>query len=179
MVRPEGQEDATGQWYSPVVPTAAWSRCPSAGCCPGDTAGKGGPAALLGTDLSIDAIAIVNYFIRCWTVEVTFKEVRTHLGVETQRQWSDMAIARTTPVPMGLFSITTIWANELYIKGKLLTENTAWYQKKLPTFTDVLAAVRRQLWAQHPFCTSVQNEQTPQISSKWFSFLIETLARTA
>lgn len=96
-----------------------------------DTAGKGGPAALLSTDLSMDAIAIVNYFIRRWTVEVTFKEVRTHLGVETQRQW-DMAIARTTPVLMGLFSITTIWANELYIKGKLLTENTAWYQKNCP-----------------------------------------------
>ena len=27
-----------------------------------------------------------------------FQEVRTHLGVETQRQWSDQAIARTTPV---------------------------------------------------------------------------------
>src|SRR3954452_21729368 len=30
-------------------------------------------------------------------VEVTFREVRDHLGVETQRQWSDRAIARTTP----------------------------------------------------------------------------------
>ena len=37
-----------------------------------------------------------------WPVEVTFHEVRTHLGVETQRQWSDLAILRTTPALLGL-----------------------------------------------------------------------------
>ena len=36
--------------------------------------------------------------------------VRTHLGVETQRQWSDLAIARTTPALLGLFSWTTLAA---------------------------------------------------------------------
>ncbi len=144
-----------------------------------DTEGKGEPAALLSTDTALEGTAIVNYFIRRWTVEVTFKEVRAHLGVETQRQWSDQAIARTTPLLMGLFSMTTLWANELDKEGHLPIERTAWYSKKLPTFTDALAAVRRQLWANHPFYTSAQNGQTTQISSKWISFLTEILTRAA
>ena len=60
------------------------------------------------------------YMLR-WQLEVTpyqvrgrlFQEVRTHLGVETQRQWSDLAIARTTPVLLGLFSWTTLAAHAL------------------------------------------------------------------
>ncbi|RYY21739.1 MAG: hypothetical protein EOP41_08055 [Sphingobacteriaceae bacterium] len=144
-----------------------------------DPQGKGGPAALLSTDVCLNEQAIVNYFIKRWTVEVTFKEVRTHLGVETQRQWSDNAIARTTPLLMGLFSITTLWANELKKQQKLVTETTAWYQKKQPTFSDALAAVRRQLWARHPFCTSAQNNQTSKIDNRWLNFLIESLTRAA
>ncbi len=112
-------------------------------------------------------------------MEVTFKEVRTHLGVETQRQWSDKAIARTTPLLLGLFSITALWADEPGKNKKLQTGRTGWYQKKQPTFADAIAAVRRQLWTNHPFYTSAQNDQTTPISSKRVSFLIETLARAA
>ncbi len=144
-----------------------------------DAQGKGEPAALLSTDIALDTTTIVDYFIRRWTVEVTFKEVRTHLGVETQRQWSDKAIARTTPLLLGLFSITALWADELGKNKKLQTGRTGWYQKKQPTFADAIAAVRRQLWTNHPFYTSAQNDQTTPISSKWVSFLIETLARAA
>ena len=32
----------------------------------------------------------------------TFQEEREHLGVETQRQWSDLAMPRPTPVLLGL-----------------------------------------------------------------------------
>ena len=46
-------------------------------------------------------------------MEVTFQEARAHLGVESQRQWSDQDIARTTPVLFGVFSIITIWADTL------------------------------------------------------------------
>lgn len=144
-----------------------------------DAQGKGEPAALPSTDIALDATTIVDYFIRRWTVEVTFKEARTHLGMETQRQWSDKAISRTTPLLLGLFSITALWADELGKNKKLLTERTGWYQKKQPTFADAIAAVRRQLWTNHPFYISAQNDQTTQISSKWISFLIETLARAA
>lgn len=144
-----------------------------------DPQGNGKPVALLSTDVCLNEQAVVNYFIRRWTVEVTFKEVRTHLGVETQRQWSDKAIARTTPLLMGLFSITTLWADALNKQGKLLVQKMAWYQKQQPTFSDALAAVRKQLWVHHPFYTSVQIGQTAEIKMQWIAFLTETLARAA
>jgi len=60
-----------------------------------------------------------------WQVEVTFEEVRAHLGVETRRQWSDLSMARSTPVLMALFSIVTLWADQLFKEQKLTTFSTA------------------------------------------------------
>ena len=69
--------------------------------------------ALLCTDLGRTPEEIVTWFVRRWRVETTFEEVRTHLGVKTQRQWSDRAIARTTPCLLALFSIVTLLARTL------------------------------------------------------------------
>lgn len=81
-----------------------------------------------------------------WQVEVTFREVRAHLGVESQRQWNDLAILRTTPALLGLFSLATVLAHRLTKQGKLPVRQAAWYVKRLPTFSDALAVVRQHLW---------------------------------
>jgi hypothetical protein len=86
------------------------------------------PMALLCTDMDLSIDQIINFFIRRWTVEVTFEETRAHLGVETQRQWSDKAIQRTTPALMALFSIITLWADYLYKQNGLSLKTYAWYQ---------------------------------------------------
>ncbi len=70
------------------------------------------PQAFLCTDLTADPLDILRWFVRRWCIEVTFAEVRRHLGVETQRQWSDQAIARTTPALLGLFSLVALWAQQ-------------------------------------------------------------------
>ena len=62
--------------------------------------------ALVCTDTEADPLQIVQWFLLRWRIEVTFQEVRAHLGVETQRQWSDKAISRTTPLLLGLVSLT-------------------------------------------------------------------------
>jgi hypothetical protein len=80
--------------------------------------------------------------------------VRDHLGVETQRQWSEKAIARTTPCLLALFSIVTLLAARLGRRARLQVSASAWYQKKHPTFADTLAAVRRQVWAEQGLITS-------------------------
>jgi hypothetical protein len=72
--------------------------------------------------------------------------VRAHLGVETQRQWSDLAIARTTPALFGLFSLVTLTAHELYQEQVFRPRRDAWYCKTLPTFSDALANLRERLW---------------------------------
>ena len=112
------------------------------------------PPAFLSTDLALEAAAIVTTYAQRWALEVTFAQVRAHLGVETQRQWTDLAIARTTPVLLGLFSLVTLLANRLHARGLLRAQACAWYQKQAPTFSDALAAVRRYLWAETLFDSS-------------------------
>lgn len=137
------------------------------------------PQALLCTDISMSAEQIILYFIRRWSMEVTFKEVREQLGVETQRQWSDQAITRETPSLMGLFSIVTLWANHLF-KNKLLNiQSTAWYKKERPTFSDAMAAVRKQIWQQRELCISDEQGEMIKIPKALFSELTELLARAA
>lgn len=153
-------EIATGTavWYHsgmPVVPLR-WVliRAPQ---------GEFEPQALLCTDVAIPAVQIVAWYARRWCVEVTFHEVREHLGVETQRQWNDLAIARTTPVLLGLFSLVTLLAHRLMPEPPsqppavgVWVRQTAWYVKEQPTFADALAWVRRSIWwhAQLPFSLS-------------------------
>ncbi len=139
----------TAWWYhsgKPVVPLR-WVLLR-------DPENKLAPTALLSTDLKLSAEKIIIYFSRRWSVEVTFEEVRAHLGVETQRQWSDKAIERTTPVLLGIFSMVTLLADSLHKQGKLQIATSAWYKKEKPTFSDALAAVRRLFWNEINFSTS-------------------------
>ena len=111
-----------------------------------DPKGRFKPQALLCTDLTVKPEQILKWFILRWRVEVTFHEVRTHLGVETQRQWSHLAIARTTPALLGLFSLVTLLAHTHARRNNFPVRQAAWYTKSLPTFSDALANVRQELW---------------------------------
>jgi len=110
-----------------------------------DLQGEFEPQALLSTALAVAPPRIVAWFVLRWQLEVTFEEARAHLGIETQRQWSDLAILRTTPALLGLFSLVTLVAHELLNGQALPVRQTAWYTKTLPTFADTLALVRQQL----------------------------------
>ena len=112
------------------------------------------PVLLACSQPSCNPVDIVRFFVRRWRVEVTFAEVRRHLGVETQRQWSDLAIERTTPILMALKSIVCLFAKELFEQQKLEIKTAAWYPKTHFTFSDILAAVRLQIWANNNFPTS-------------------------
>ena len=112
-----------------------------------DPKGELEPQAFLATDLDAGPGDILAWFVSRWQVEVTFEEVRAHLGVETQRQWSDKAILRTTPALLGLFSIVALCAHELSKSRKLKPRTAAWYPKTVLTFSDAIAAVRRETWA--------------------------------
>lgn len=115
------------------------------------------PQALLCTDLTVQPEQILKWFVMRWQVEVTFQEVRAHLGVETQRQWNDLAILRTTPALLGMFSFVTLLAHQLAQHTKLPVRQAAWYVKRFPTFSDALGVVRQHLWRHPYFPTSMQN----------------------
>ncbi len=139
----------TGLWHHPGLPLV-----PLRWVLVRDPLGRFEPQALLSTDPVLAPEQIVGYFVRRWQVEVTFQEARRHLGVETQRQWSDAAIARTTPVLLALFSVVTLLAARLVRHGRLPVRTAAWYAKPTPTFSDALAAVRAHWWRWQRFRTS-------------------------
>jgi len=99
-------------------------------------------------------VQVLRWFVQRWQLEVTFREVRDHLGVETQRQWSDNAIARTTPCLLGLFSLVTLLAAQLTPQARQAVATSAWYHKHRPTFSDTLAAARREFWREQGFVMS-------------------------
>ena len=165
---------ATAVWYhsgKPVVPLR-WVLVR-------DPEGKLEPMALLSTDQGLSAKDIVSYFVRRWSVEVTFQETRAHLGVETQRQWSDLAIARTTPVLLALFSIVTLLAEQLQQQKKLRLATAAWYRKKHPTFSDALASVRQHLWQKSNFCMSHSEADMVKIPRTQLMLWQQTIAWAA
>jgi hypothetical protein len=127
-----------------------------------DPAGKRAPQAFFSTDTALAPAEIIAIFVRRWQVEVTFSEVRAHLGVETQRQWSDKAIERTTPALLGLYSLITLWAGDLLRQGAV-PYAAAWYRKSAFTFTDAIAAVRRQIWIGDITDTSPHHRDVHQI----------------
>lgn len=137
------------------------------------------PKAFLCTDQSATPVEILAWFVRRWSVEVTFEEVRRHLGVETQRQWSDKAIMRTTPCLLGLFSLVTLMADTLHARGALTAAQSAWYKKPLPTFSDALASVRTVLWRHTSFPMSKPQTETLEIPRPLFERLTSTLAYAA
>jgi hypothetical protein len=78
-------------------------------------------------------------------IEVTCEESRMHLGLETQRHWSDLAIERSTPALVGLYSLVTLLWHALHPDGTIPIQQAAWYPKTQVTFSDILATVRRHL----------------------------------
>ena len=103
------------------------------------------PDALFCTDQEVDALTILAAYLHRWNVEVTFEEARVHLGLETQRQWTTRAVGRATPCLLGLFSVVALMAHAAH-PDHLPMRQTAWYRKSEATFSDALAAVRRELW---------------------------------
>ena len=133
--------------------------------------------AFLSTDLTATPEQILGWFVSRWRVETTFQETRAHLGVETQRQWSDLAILRTTPALLGLFSLVTVWADELARapSGAVRPQTAAWYDKREPTFSDAIAAVRRALWCPPSLSMSRPSAETIEIPVTLLQRLTDTL----
>ena len=137
------------------------------------------PQALLCTDPTASAEQIVEWFVLRWQMEVTFEEARAHLGVETQRQWSEKAILRTTPALLGLFSLVTLIAHQLLQGQALVARQAAWYAKTAPTFADTLAFVRQHLWPCDGFWMSCAEGDMVKIPRALLERLTDTLAFAA
>jgi hypothetical protein len=164
----------TAVWYSTGLPAV-----PLRWVLVRDPQGRFKTQALLCTDLKTDPQKILSWFVMRWQLEVTFQEVRRHLGFETQRQWSDLAIRRTTPALLGLFSLVTLFAHRRMTQTAGTFRQVAWYRKIHPTFADALAVVRKELWGQGTFWESSQQSETVKVPRAFVERLTDAVCYAA
>ena len=174
--RPIAVLSQTALWYSTGLPPV-----PIRWVLIRDPRGHFATQALLCTELDADPQQILSWFILRWQLEVTFHEVRAHLGVETQRQWSERAILRTTPALLGLFSVVTLLAHAHLTATPPADalHTTAWYAKTTLTFSDALALVRRHLWTHSTFPTSPCTPGLIKVPAALFDQLTDLLCYAA
>jgi hypothetical protein len=144
-----------------------------------DPAGRLKPQAFLCTDQSVTPVQILEWFVKRWQIEVTFEEARAHLGMQTQRQWSKLAIARTTPIILGLYSLVTLMAHELLAHKCVSVRQAAWYRKNCATFSDTIALIRRWLWETGNLSSCEKPPDMMEIPVDLYRRLIDTLAYAA
>ena len=164
----------TALWYTPRLPPVEIRYVLVA-----DPDGKLRMEAFFCTDLEAMPVDILQWVVMRWSVEVTFEEARAHLGFETQRQWSEKAIARTSPVLLALFSLVTMLALRLSQGGQIPVPVTAWYHKAEPTFADCLALVRRHLWRAQYLVKSATEPDFVQFPREAFERLLTGLPLAA
>lgn len=143
--------------------------------------GKNAAETFFSTHVNLEPIQIINYFVLRWNIEVTFEETRANLGVETQRQWSDKAIARATPLLMGLFSFITLVSFKRHQTKELISlELASWYDKNGElTFSDILALVRCDIWSKKYFSKSQNQGDFDKYSENTMNSLIYQLSIAA
>lgn len=163
----------TALWYRPGTPPKSirWVLVR-------DPHGRREPQAFFSTDPDMDPAHIIAVYVRRWQVEVTFSELRAHLGVETQRQWSDRAIERTTPVLFGLYSLICLWATELLARTRT-PYAAAWYRKTGFTFSDAIAAVRCEIWLDGIFQHSAPDRETQKVPPDKVKRMLQALCFAA
>lgn len=142
---------------SPIPIRYVLLRCP---------AGKFKPVLLMSTGIDLDGVTIIESYVERWNIEVTFHEAREHLGIETQRQWSDMAIARSTPILFALYSLSVLIGKSLIEKQLIQVEKTAWYDKEEIKFSDILTGIRKHILEEMYFCKGVAQDTTIQKSDE-------------
>lgn len=150
-VQPSRASFRSGGWIDYAHGTALWAKggkptVPILWVLVRYPDGRREPEAFLCTDTGAEPREVLDWYDRRWAVETTYEEARAHLGVETQRRWSDRALLRSTPMLFGLYSVVALYAHEHAARLAVSPRRAAWYPKPAPTFADALARVRHHLW---------------------------------
>jgi len=164
----------TALWY-----TAGYAPVEIRYCVVRDPEGKLRDEAFFCTKLEASVKEILSLVIKRWSVEVTFEESRAHLGVETQRQWSEKAIKRTTPALLGLFSLVTVMAMRISEGGKVEAEQAAWYKKEEATFSDCIREVRKRIIEERYYVRSEEKGEMVELPREALELILYALPLAA
>jgi hypothetical protein len=119
-------------------------------CVLGDPEQNREDAFFFCSDVETSPVQIIEHYARRWNIEVTFEEARALLGLETTRHWCRQSVLRVTPILLGLFTaVVLLWRELPQACREAIVTATPCYPKRVITFADVLAAVRREIWETH------------------------------
>jgi hypothetical protein len=144
-----------------------------------DTDGTHEDRYFYSTDPSMKPQQIVTLYTGRWSIEVTFQEVRQHLGFATPRNWKRNSVLRTAPLLLGLFSLVCLIYHR-HTRGRGATPaQTPWYSKREVSFADAIASIRRRLWQQTVFQGPIEHEILKKLPTKLRETLLDQLSRAA
>jgi hypothetical protein len=131
------------------------------------------------TDTHLNLTQIVSGFTARWPIETTFQEVRAHLGFETPRQYVAKSVLRTAPCLLGLFSVICLIFAQHTRRHRIEVRSMDWYTKTEPTFSDVIATVRRLFWKETIFEKASDHKGFNKLPPKLRNMLLDYLSQAA
>jgi hypothetical protein len=169
--------------HSPAA-TAVWSHSgwppvPRRWVLLRDPARQCAPQAWLSTQLALDPVQLLTWFVQRWQSETTCEEASAPSGIDTSRQWRDRRVARTTPTWLGLYAMVTLMAAHLIRDKHVPVRTAAWYPTQPATVSDTIALVRRCLWCPEHFSTSGANADVVKVPRSLYERLTDALGYAA
>lgn len=130
------------------------------------------------TDATMTPKEIVETFTGRWSIEVTFEEMRAHLGLETTRGRTEKTVLRAAPSLFGLYSVVAL-AYAALPERQARAGRVQWIGKTETTFSDAIAAIRQHLWRNWVFKQGTHAQAFAKLPPSTQAFLLASLAPAA
>jgi DDE superfamily endonuclease len=160
--------EGRGQWYR-----AAEGLVPVHWVFVRDVQGTRRDEYFFTTHNGFTAEQIVTLYTLRWNLEVTFQELRAHLGFETPRQWVEKSVLRMAPCLLGLFSVISLIYNEHLKRHEATTCERPCYTKTEPTFADAIVTVRQLFWQESIFTQPYFRKACKNLPPKLEKFILD------
>src|SRR4051794_9969561 len=141
-----------------------------------DPLGQWRDEALVSTDATVSAAFVVLGYCRRWSVELAFFDSKQFLGLHDPRVRSERSVERAHPMAWFVGSLTILWYCLVGHEGSHVERERPWYEGKVtPTFTDMLGALRLQMWEFKIYGASGEGPPPPESIRR----LLHTLSAVA
>jgi hypothetical protein len=128
-----------------------------------DVAGQWRDEALVATDPSAVTEFVILGYCRRWSVELAFFDSKQFLGLHDPRVRSERSVERAHPMAWFIGSLTILWYCLEGHGGSHVERDRPWYKAKVtPAFTDMLGALRLQMWEHEVFGESGRDTPSPE-----------------
>jgi hypothetical protein len=127
------------------------------------------------TDLAATGTDVASRYTGRWSIEVTFRDVKQHLGGENPQSWKRQGPERAATLSLWLHGLVWCWYLDTHPAGGTWPVKPWYHRKNTPSFLDALAALRRNLWSQRITALSPKTQDDTTITDA----LLDTLAYAA